>query len=278
MDAYILLIFHVDSNMAPNQHREFYEWTPLIASASITSLNPQAWWNSWKRYLQGKRHAARLYFEGVRYAWPLVWPSEEDGHRHRLYLCGVMSFLQRILYILVPYLLGRVVNFLPLLDPEMLRTPIIWVQVFGLYVSGFVRDYLCKRVQSWLWLPCSLRSEQVFSGETLQTVLDNPKEELRWASGGFLSDFNKGGSLNKCLEEILFTWIPLLLDLFTTTIYIWIFLGPIYGLVIAVISSWYVYSIACNAQRSVYWSRDVVEAKRMKDAVAYVSLCLNDLS
>ena len=159
----------------------------------------------------------------------------------------------------------------------MLRSSKIWVQVFGLYAGGFVRDYLCKRVQSLLWLPCSLRSEQVISEKTLQTVLDNPEEELRWDSGGFLSDFNKGGSLNKCLEEILFTWIPLALDLFTTTIYIWIFLGPIYGLVIAAISSWYVYSIACNAQRSVCWSREVVEAKRMKDAVAYVSLRFNSL-
>jgi ABC-type transport system involved in Fe-S cluster assembly fused permease/ATPase subunit len=102
----------------------------------------------------------------------------------------------------------------------------------------------------------------VISEQSLQTVLNDPEEELRWASGGFLSDFNKGGSLNKCLEELLFAWIPLVLDLFTTTIYIWILLGPIYGLVIDMISSWYVYCIIRNARRSVCWSREVVEAKR----------------
>jgi hypothetical protein len=145
--------------MAPSDpYGEFYEWTPLIA-ASISPLNPQAWWNSWKRYLEEQRRVLSLYFEEVRYAWPLVWPSQEDGHRYRLYLCGVIFLLQRTLYFPVPYLLGRVVDFLPLLDPQTLRTPKIWVQVFGLYASGFVRDYLCKRVQSWLWLPCSLRSE-----------------------------------------------------------------------------------------------------------------------
>ena len=102
--------------MAPNQYSEFYERTPCIASAGTTLLNPQAWWHSWKRYLQEQRYAVTSYLGEVQHAWPLVWPSEEDGHRYRLYLCGMIFLLQRILYVRVPYLLGRVVNFLPRLD------------------------------------------------------------------------------------------------------------------------------------------------------------------
>jgi hypothetical protein len=46
-------------------------------------------------------------------------------------------------------------------------------------------------------------------------IFDLPEEHDRWATGGFLSHFNKGGSLNACLEEVIFACFHITFDLLT---------------------------------------------------------------
>jgi ABC-type transport system involved in Fe-S cluster assembly fused permease/ATPase subunit len=108
--------------------------------------------------------------------------------------------------------------------------------VFGLFTCLFAKDHLCNYFQSWLWLEVGLRSQELIFVRTLIKIFDLLEEHDRWATGGFLSDFNKGGSLDACLEEVIFTWFPITFDLLTTSADLWMRLGIIYGLSVAMIS------------------------------------------
>jgi hypothetical protein len=87
--------------------------------------------------------------------------------------------------------------------------------VFGLFTCLFAKDHLCKCFQSWLWLEVCLRSQELIFDRTLMKIFDLPEEHDRWATGGFLSHFNKGGSLNACLEEVIFACFHITFDLLT---------------------------------------------------------------
>ena len=237
---------------------ETHERSPLLESAEANSFNSRASWDSWKEYAQDQQYSWNNCFEDIAYAWPLVWLDK--GYQYRLVLCAGISLLQLFFYARVPYLFGSAVE--GVLDPD------IWMLLTELLICVFLRDYLCTRLRSWIWQPYALRSQQLTAESTQDKVFNSPGKHSIWSSGGFLSDFNKGGSLNTCLEKVLFTWIPIALKLVMTTKYVWMLLGTFYGLLIATISIWYIYCITRNALRSISWNRKVVAAKRHKDAVA----------
>jgi hypothetical protein len=253
---------------------EYYERFPLLAGAN--SLPSRTFCSRLKIYVRDQRAAWESCFEYLRYNWkryledlrcalPLVWPDKGAGLQYRPIQCFGIFLVHRILYLLVPYLFGSLVKALQ----DGMQGVRVWVLLCGLLICQFVKDYLCKNLQSWLWLEVSLQSQQVISLKFLDKIFDCPEDE-RWATGGLLSDFNKGGSLNKCLEQVLFVWTAIAFDLFTTAISVCALLGIAYGVLSAIISLGYVYYIAHNAHRFLAWSRGVVEAKRQKDAVAYV--------
>jgi ABC-type bacteriocin/lantibiotic exporter with double-glycine peptidase domain len=256
---------------------ESYESSPLLESAGVDTRHSQtlrarlkshvrdrrAAWESFSNYL---RHAWKSYLEDFRYAWPLVWPDKDSGLQYRPIQCfGIFSF-HRVLYLLVPYLFGTLVK---LLDGKV-QDDMIWFVLSGLFIGEFLKDYLCKSLQSWRWLEVALRSQKVISEKALAKYLGCPEKHETWATGGSLSDFNKGGCLNKCLEQILFVWIAIVFDLIMTAVFICVFLGIAYGMSSAAISLLYIYCVARNGQRSLPQRREVVEAKREKDAISYV--------
>ncbi len=261
---------------ALDRHNESYERSPLIESAGVNSLHSQALRSRLEKHVRDQRAAWESCFEYLRYTWkryledfryalPLVWPDKGSGLQYRPIQCFGIFLVHRILYLLVPYLYGSLVKALE----DGMRDVRIWVLWCGLLICQFVKDYLCKNLQSWLWLEVALRSQQVIALKFWDKIFDCPEDE-RWATGGLLSDFNKGGCLNKCLEQALFVWTAIAFDLLTTAISVCALLGITYGVLSATISLWYIYCIARNAHRSLPWSRGVVETKRQKDAVAYV--------
>lgn len=234
-----------------DMHRsvETHERSPLLESGSF---------NSRESLGEYEGYSGGTCLEDILYAWPLVWLDQD--HRYRLVLCAGITLLQLFFYARVPYLFGSVVE--GVFEPE------IWVLLTELLLCVFLRDYLCTRLRSWIWQPYALRSQQLTAEKIQGKVFECPGKHSIWSSGGFLSDFNKGGSLNTCLEKVLFTWIPIALKLVMTTKYVWMLLGTFYGLAIAIISLWYIYCITRNSLRSISWNRKVVAAKRHKDAVA----------
>ncbi|KAH8787520.1 P-loop containing nucleoside triphosphate hydrolase protein [Hyaloscypha sp. PMI_1271] len=257
---------------------ESYERSPLIRSAGVNSLYSQTPCSRLEKYVRDQRAAWESFFEYTRYTWkryledfryalPLVWPDKGSGLQYRPIQCFGIFLVHRILYLLVPYLTGSLVKALE----NGVRDMRIWALLCGVLICPFVKDYLCKNLQSWLWLEVALRSQQVIALKFWDKIFDYPEDE-RWATGGLLSDFNKGGCLNKCLEQALFIWTATSFDLITTAISVCSLLGITCGVLSITISLSYIYCIARNARRSLPWSRGVVETKRQKDAIAKPAL------
>jgi ABC-type bacteriocin/lantibiotic exporter with double-glycine peptidase domain len=186
----------------------------------------------------------RKILDGVRELWPLIWPGRHEDLQHCAVLCGFIFVFQRLLYILVPYLLGRLVEVTE-------ENGDVWVLLPLFFACKLAKDHLCKELQSLLWRKIAYQTEQIVSLRALRHIFRLPEHYDTWASGAFLSDFNKGGLLNTCLEEILFSLVPVILDLLATTIYVWMLLGTGYGCLICVMSLWYIHFVIRTVQISI---------------------------
>jgi hypothetical protein len=188
---------------------------------------------AWEGSLKSLRLASSKCLEDLRFAWPLVWPDKGSGLFYRPVCCGgVFSLLQCFLHWLFPNMLGNLTEML--LSPE---SPGQWwcLCMTSLFSCLFLKEYLCKCFQSWLWLPVALRSENIVSEGAVTYALHRPEYRERWATGSFLSDLSKGGSPNACLEIVLFIWIPITINLLTTSVDLWWNLGTLYGFCVTMI-------------------------------------------
>lgn len=208
-----------------------------------------------------------LALDEIRFSWPLVWPAKDRDLQYRAFLCGLLFILRRLLYALVPYTYSRLMDRLSLENLQSQQWLPPWALLLGLVMYKFGKDDLTKGLQSLLWQDLAIRSEKVISAETLKKTFSLPGSHARWSSGGFLSDFNKGGSLNTCLEEILFQFVPIGCDLLTTTTFVGLRLGLGYGTGTSMISLLYICCIARNARLSILEGRKVVDSKRDRDAI-----------
>lgn len=203
----------------------------------------------------------------IRFSWPLVWPIKNRDLQYRAFLCAILFVVRRLLYALVPYTYGRLSHSLQLENLHSTEWMPSWALLLGFVTYRFMKDDLTKGLQSLLWQDLAIRSEQVISAETLKKTFSLPSLHARWSSGGFLSDFNKGGSLNTCLEEILFSFVPIACDLLTTTTFVGMRLGVGYGTGTSIVSLLYICCIAHNARLSILEGRKVVDSKRDRDAI-----------
>lgn len=113
----------------------------------------------------------------VRDLWPLVWPGKHEDLQHRAVLCGLLFLLQQLLYILVPYLLRRLVEVASNKnEKKVIQEPIASVLLLsGFFFCKFAKDHLCKELQSLLWRKIAYRTEQIVSSRTLRHIFKLPE-------------------------------------------------------------------------------------------------------
>ena len=265
-------------NIISTSRRHIAETTPLIDSRGDRHrLHLLGHWRSWrkstnrlstdcKRYLQSFRLAKERFLEYLKFVQPMVWPNETSGLCYRPIQCEGVLALQCVLHWLFPNLLGSLTESLSLLDSI---SPRLCIYLAATFICWFLKDRVCKWLRSWLWLDVALLSQSIIQAKTLETAFYRLDKKEEWESGGFLSDFNKGGSIIVCLEVVLFTWIPTFFYLLTTIVDLWCRLGIRYGLIVTLIGLLYICLIVCNALRFVPYRRREVEKKRDRATITY---------
>lgn len=192
--------------------------------------------------------------------WSLAWPSNLENIRSCAPLCAVIFVLQQGLYLLVPKLLARLVN------SEHNGTLQNWTTLAIYATAKLLKNHIFKDLLPISWLPIKHQIQLEIAMNKLETILKDPLNEL-WITGESISDFNKVVSLNPCLEETLFTLIPLTFNLLATANCIWNILGPYFGIVFSIFCMWYLHRIIYIFQSSTPRKRVSVVSKRAKDAV-----------
>ena len=206
------------------------------------------------------------YCRGYSVFFPYLWPSKSTRLQGVVVLCFILVALQRVVNILVPAQLEILTDTLK--KPKI--EDVWWKELGYLILYKLLQgpSGLLGSVRSMLWIPVSQHTYRALITAAFEHVHSLSLDfHLGKRTGEVLSALNKGASINQFLEQVTFQVVPMLVDLLIAIGYFYIHFGPTYGLLVSIITFYYLYlTIRMAATRSDQ-RRDMVNADREEEAV-----------
>lgn len=252
----------LDSYNAENANGDSYGSTHAVSNRQPTKLAPDPWVRptttpetSWWEYLSGYS----LFF-------PYLWPSKSRRLQLVVVVCFILILLQRVVNILVPYQVGKIITILSREDGFRVPWFQICLYIFYRWLQG--SQGLIGSLRSCLWIPVGQYSYMELSTAAFEHVHSLSLDfHLGKKTGEVLSALSKGSSINTFLEQVTFQVVPMLIDLCVAVGYFLVAFDAYYALVVAIVNFFYLYVTIRLAQWRVEIRRQMVNASRQEDAV-----------
>ena len=200
--------------------------------------------------------------------WPYLWPAKSRRLQLMLLMCCSLVALTRVVNVLVPIQVGKITDILAGEDGP--RPSIPWAQII-IYVSLRLLQGsggIIASVRDYLWIPVSQYSYRELSVASFEHVHGLSLDfHLGKKTGEVLSALNKGASLNTFLQQVSFSFIPMIADLAVAIGYFWIEFDIYYSLVVALVAFTYVYITIRMAQWRGDIRREMVNRERNSEAI-----------
>jgi ABC-type bacteriocin/lantibiotic exporter with double-glycine peptidase domain len=178
-------------------------------------------------------------------------------------LCFLLVVAQRIVNLLVPEKLGNIVDCLA--HPEM-GSP--WTSIIIYVFLRFLQGSLLGAARSKLWIHVSQSSYRELSVAAFEHALNLGPEVYLHKRTDILYALRKGAtSINKFLEQMTFSMVPMLVDLAMAIGYFLVRFDTYHALVIAIVAFWYMYLTVRMAPWCAENRREMVNADRKEEAV-----------
>jgi len=206
------------------------------------------------------------YCRGYSVFFPYLWPSDSLRLKGIVLLCFILVVLQRVVNVLVPYQIGKVINLFS--ESGTSDTP--WMQIGLLIAFKLLQgpSGLLGSQRAILWIPVSQHTYRALTTAAFEHVHSLSLDfHLGKRTGEVLSALNKGASINQFLEQVTFQVLPMLVDLGVAIVYFYIMFGPLYALFVSVITFYYLYLTIRMAATRADQRRDMVNADREEVAV-----------
>lgn len=173
----------------------------------------------------------------VRVLFPYLWPSKSPRLQLLALLCLALLFSGRLVNLLVPVALGRIVEALSTKsDPWM---PILCFSVLKLFQGS---GGLITVAQNLLWYPISWYSDMNMSRLMFDRVLNlSMAYHTRRKTGELMRTLDRGTALNNFFEYILFNLTPVFVDIMVAIVFLSLSFGPMIGAILLVIMVLYTY-------------------------------------
>jgi hypothetical protein len=220
---------------------------------------------AWSRPTGAPSRSWWEYLEGYRVFFPYLWPSKDRRLQVMVVLCFLIVLAQRVVNLLVPNQVGKIVNELA---DEKGGNP--WRAIIIFIVYRFIQgnNGLLGAIRSTLWIPVGQYSYRELSVAAFEHVHSLSLDfHLGKKTGEVLSALGKGSSINTFLEQVTFQVVPMLVDLAVAIGFFLVEFDAYYALVVSVVTFWYVYLTIRMAQRRAEIRREMVNADRESDAV-----------
>jgi hypothetical protein len=211
---------------------------------------------------QRTRVGFRKYFEGYRVFFPYLWPSQDRKLQLFVVLCFLLVVAQRIVNLLVPDKLGNILNCLA--HPEI-DSP--WTSIVIYVFLRFLQGSLLDAARSKLWIHVSQSSYRKLSVAAFEHALSLGPEVHLHKRTDVLFALRKGASINKFLEQMTFSMVPMLVDLAMAIGYFLVRFDTYYALVIGIVAFWYMYLTIRMAPWCAENRREMVNADRKEEAI-----------
>lgn len=207
------------------------------------------------------------YCRGYSVFFPYLWPNNSLRLQGIVLLCFILVVIQRVVNILVPAMVGQVTD---LVDESHLSGSAPWTQLGLLILFKLLQgpSGLLGSARAILWIPVSQHTYRALTTAAFEHVHSLSLDfHLGKRTGEVLSALNKGASINQFLEQMTFQVLPMLVDLFVAIVYFYVRFGPMYALIVSVITFYYLYLTIRMAATRADQRRDMVNADREEEAV-----------
>jgi ABC-type transport system involved in Fe-S cluster assembly fused permease/ATPase subunit len=220
---------------------------------------------AWSRPTGAPSRSWWEYLKGYRVFFPYLWPSKDRRLQVMVVICFLIVLAQRVVNLLVPNQVGKIVNELA---DEKGGNPwrAIVIFIFFRFIQG--NNGLLGAIRSTLWIPVGQYSYRELSVASFEHVHSLSLDfHLGKKTGEVLSALGKGSSINTFLEQVTFQVVPMLVDLAVAIGFFLVEFDAYYALVISVVTFWYIYLTIRMAQWRAEIRREMVNADREEDAV-----------
>lgn len=221
------------------------------------------------------------YLQGYTVFFPYLWPSQSRKLQMTVVVCFILLMGQRVVNFLVPIQAGRVTNLLAgdkngdgsrgvpgEHGNHTDHMPWVAISLLVIYKLFQGSQGLLGAARGVLWIPVSQYSYQALSTASFEHVHGLSLDfHLGKRTGEVISALSKGNAINNFLEQVTFSMIPMLVDLFVAIIYFTIAFDVYYGLTVSVVTFWYLYATIKLAGTRAEYRRQYVNASREEDAV-----------
>ncbi|KAI5459904.1 hypothetical protein BGZ63DRAFT_360270 [Mariannaea sp. PMI_226] len=216
------------------------------------------------------------YLRGYSLFFPYLWPKDAVILQIHVLICFVLVILQRVVNLMVPYQIGRVVDALVQVVDAVSHGEPLTMDNFPLKKLGLLGFYwilqgqsgLLGSVRALLWIPVSQYSYRGLTTAAFNHVHSLSLDfHLSKRTGEVLSALNKGSAINQFLEQVTFQVFPMLFDLFLSITVFYFQYGALYAEINLVDTCWYLYMTIKMASTRADQRREMTNADREEEAV-----------
>ncbi|KAL8287124.1 hypothetical protein RQP46_003576 [Phenoliferia psychrophenolica] len=157
-------------------------------------------------------------FSRVKTLFPYLWPSKSFGLQVLAVVCIGLMLLKRFVNVLVPVYFGRIIS-----DLAAGRPPYVSIATYVLV--SFLQDSN-SMLYHYLWLPIEQYSEREMTMLSFDCLLNlTLAYHTRRKTGELLRILGRADAINNFFETLIFTFIPILIDIPVAFVVLWVRYG-----------------------------------------------------
>lgn len=184
----------------------------------------------------------------------------------RAIVCLIILIAQRIVNVLVPLQLGRVVATL-----GKTRFPYTELSIYVVCRAIQGQQGVLASIRAILWIPFGQATYRKLTERAFQHVLSLSLEfHLGKRQGEVMSAINKGSSLNTFLDSLIFQLFPMVADIGIAATSLLVAFDPFYSLIIVTVGGLYLFVTIYMARYRGRARRQMALCDREMEAIKYV--------
>ena len=195
----------------------------------------------------------------IKVLTPYLWPHKSVRLQLLAVLCLMLLVLARVVNLLAPIALGRVVESLS--SDAAPWGPIVFYAALKLFQGS---GGLLTVAQNLLWYPLAWYSDVNMSMLMFDRVLNlSMSFHTKRRTGELIRTLDRGSSINKFFEYFLFSLTPVFVDIFVAVFYLSLMFGPMVGGLLLGVMVLYTY---CSIQITT-WRTQLRREMNNKDSI-----------
>lgn len=201
----------------------------------------------------------KVFLYRIRFLFPYLWPSKSLRLQLIAVACVVLLFAARVVNFFTPLALGKLVDDLSTGSPPWLDV-VLYAGLKMLQGQGSLLAVL----QNILWVPVEQYSDRMMSMMAFEHLLNlSMSFHTKKKTGEVLRILDRGSAINNFFQYLLFSLLPVFIDIFVAMIYMTRTFSPAIGVALFTVMVAYTWT----SVQLTTWRTGLRRAMNNKDSI-----------